>query len=362
MSNEATVYIGLGSNLGDRADFIDKASKAVDGCEQIELVRLSSVVETEALGKGGGGKYLNAVAEVRTDLTAEELYGRLVEIETSLGRVRGEKWGPRTIDLDLLLYGDEIIDSADLIVPHKQMHLRSFVLDGMCELGGELVHPVLERSMAELAERLNGRSFVIDSKAVQLVSIAGLIGVGKTTLAKGLAEEVGGELLLEAYDTNPFLAKVYGGKKELAFASQLYFLTSRVGQMNKESLKAGRAVVSDYVYDKELIYAKHGLDDEQFGLYERINHSFANNIVGPVVVIYLKDEAENCLERICKRNRPYEQGIKLESLRKLRQEYEKLFERWDKCPVIRISMAEFDCRDAGQVRKLAEEVKNYLVV
>ena len=86
--------------------------------------------------KDGGGKYLNAVAEVRTDLTAEELFGRLVEIETALGRVRGEKWGPRTIDLDLLLYGDEIIDSADLSVPHKQMHLRTFLFERICELKG----------------------------------------------------------------------------------------------------------------------------------------------------------------------------------------------------------------------------------
>jgi 2-amino-4-hydroxy-6-hydroxymethyldihydropteridine diphosphokinase len=117
---------------------------------------MSDIIETGPLGKSDQPKYLNAVAELKTTLSAEDLYRMLAGIETSLGRVRQGKWAPRTIDLDLLLFGREIIDSPDLIVPHPQMHLRSFVLKGLCQLAGDLIHSVMKESATELARRLSG--------------------------------------------------------------------------------------------------------------------------------------------------------------------------------------------------------------
>jgi len=253
-----------------------------------------------------------------------------------------------------LLFGEEILESPDLTVPHPQMHLRSFVLKGLCQLNGELIHPTMKISFNELNARLNGCDFALDPDKPQLVSIAGNIGVGKTTLAKKLAARFGCEILLEPYDENPFLPDVYAGKKELALDSQLYFLTSRAEQLDPNKLESGRICISDYVFDKELIYARRLLDAQQLALYEEIYPPFAAQAATPALVIYMHDPAQNCLERIHSRNRPYEQQIELQFLQKLDSDYERLFEQWKSCPVIRISTSQ--STDADSV---AKQIKNY---
>lgn len=351
---DTTVYIGLGSNLGDRESYIDKALKMIAAAEQVELCRVSDIIETVALSSSEQPKFLNAVAELKTALSTAELYKTLSDIENELGRARRGQWWPRTIDLDLLLFGEEILESPDLTVPHPQMHLRSFVLKGLCQLKGELIHPVMKVSFNELNARLNGCDFALDPDKPQLVSIAGNIGVGKTTLAKKLAGRLGCELLLEPYDENPFLPDVYAGKKELALDSQLYFLTGRARQLDPNKLETGRICISDYVFDKELIYARRLLDAKQLALYEEIYPPFAAQAAAPALVIYMQDPAQNCLERIHRRNRPYEQQIELQFLQSLDSDYERLFEQWKSCPVIRISTSQ--STDADSV---ANQIKNY---
>jgi 2-amino-4-hydroxy-6-hydroxymethyldihydropteridine diphosphokinase len=121
--------VGLGSNLGDRKALIREAA------ELIGASRLSTIIETEPWGDPDQPRYLNAVAEVDTQLSARSLLVHLLDIERRLGRERvGRKWGPRTIDLDLLLYGDERIDEPGLVVPHPRLHQRSFVLEPLAEL------------------------------------------------------------------------------------------------------------------------------------------------------------------------------------------------------------------------------------
>ena len=100
----------------------------------------------------------------------------------------------------MLLFGSDIIKTARLTVPHKQMHLRSFVLGGICEIDANLIHPVLNETMATLAERIGAGNYALDPKAVQLICVAGVIGAGKTTLAIALAEELDCDILKEAYD------------------------------------------------------------------------------------------------------------------------------------------------------------------
>ena len=351
---ETTAYIGLGSNLGDRKSCIDSALKMLAVSEQIELGPVSEIIETEPLAKADQPKYLNAVAELNTTLSAEDLYGTLAGIETSLGRVRRGKWSARTIDLDLLLFGPEIIDGPDLTVPHPQMHLRCFVLKGLCQLDGDLIHPVLKESAAELARRLGGSNFALNPHLPQLISIAGNIGIGKTTLAKKLAAKLGSGVLFEAYDTNPFLPEVYAGRKELALDCQLYFLTSRVKQLDPDSLAQGRICVSDYVFDKELIYARRLLDAQQFALYEEIYYPLAVKVASPTLVIYMCDSPQNCLQRVHSRNRPYEQQIKLPFLDTLSSDYERLFSDWKVCPIVRVPKAE----DAD-IEHLADQIRCY---
>jgi len=371
MAEATTAYIGLGSNLGDRQEQIKTALKKLGEAEQIEVVRVSEVIETQPLAKDnspsrsasaeqGQPRYLNAVAKIKTTLSTEDLHKKIAEIEISLGRVRRIKWSSRTIDLDLLLFGEKIVNRANLTVPHPQMHLRSFVLKGLCELNRGLVHPVLKESIDELAARLNGADFAINGDLPQLVSIAGIIGVGKTTLTKRLSKLLGCKTVFEAYDRNPFMPQVYAGKNEMALDSQLYFLTSRVAQLNKHSLTAGEIIFADYVFDKELIYARGLLGAEQLKLYKQIHKQIAADVAAPVLVIYLTDTVVNCLERIHKRNRPYEQKIEPQFLEALGRGYEQLFTDWKSCPVIRKQMSEFDSDKDADVEQLAGQIKSYV--
>ena len=361
-------YIGLGGNLGDRNAHINSALKLLSDDENIELVRTSEVIETAPLAGLDQPRYLNAVAEVRTSLSPQGLLEELVEIETSLGRKRKEaprkagtrKWTSRIIDLDLLLFGSQVINEPTLTIPHRQMHLRSFVLKGLCRLNSNLVHPVLKETVSVLAERLNGRDFFLNPDAPQLVSVAGVIGVGKTTLAENLSGLFGCRCIREAYDKNPYLPKVYAGQKELALDSQVFFLSSRVAQLNPKNLPPGQIAISDYVFEKELIYARCLLNAEQMSLYEKTYRSVCSEIAQPVLAICLNDSAENCLERIHKRNRPYEQKIELGFLQDLGCDYDELFAHWKTCPVIRLSMSDFDCENAEDLQNLANQIKSYV--
>jgi 2-amino-4-hydroxy-6-hydroxymethyldihydropteridine diphosphokinase len=140
-------FVGLGANLGDREAAIRQAA------ELLGAVRLSSIRETEPWGYEEQPRFLNAVAELETQLGPRVLLDRLVEVERGLGRTRdGPRWGPRTIDLDLLVYGDEVIDEPGLTVPHPRLHERSFVLEPLAELDPELVVPGRGRVLALLRE------------------------------------------------------------------------------------------------------------------------------------------------------------------------------------------------------------------
>jgi 2-amino-4-hydroxy-6-hydroxymethyldihydropteridine diphosphokinase len=154
-----TAYIALGSNLGDRQALLDRAVDLLRLQPGVTVSRISAYRETEPVGgPPGQGPYLNAVGELQTDLSAPHLMRVLLAAEDQLGRVRGERWGPRTIDLDLLLYGTEVLEvheaGLDLSVPHPRLHERRFVLEPLTEIAPLAVHPVLGSTAADLLKRL----------------------------------------------------------------------------------------------------------------------------------------------------------------------------------------------------------------
>ncbi|MBN1795637.1 MAG: 2-amino-4-hydroxy-6-hydroxymethyldihydropteridine diphosphokinase [Sedimentisphaerales bacterium] len=361
MTRQRKAYISLGSNLGDRKDYIQKALNSIKNLSGTNLLNISEIYETKPLADADQPKYLNAVAQIDTELPPEILLGELQKIEDTLGRQRTGKWQSRNIDLDILLYGDEIVNIESLTIPHPQMHLRLFVLKGLCELNPVIEHPILKVTASGLACRLNGQDFTLNPNVPQLISIAGVIGVGKTTLAKKLNEQLKSELILEPYDTNPFLPQVYAGNKQLALPCQLFFLLHRTEQLNRKKYKPQQVIFSDYVFEKELLYAQMFLNSENLELYNSIYPDCLESIIKPSLVIYLNDKTQSCLERIHKRNRPYEQKIDIAFLNYLEGEYESMFKSWTQCPIIRISKSEFDCNNDKDLEYLINQIKAYII-
>jgi 2-amino-4-hydroxy-6-hydroxymethyldihydropteridine diphosphokinase len=148
----ARAYVGLGANLGDREAAI------LDAARRIDARRLSTIRETEPWGYADQPPFLNAVAEIETELTPRQLLDRLLAVERELGRIRlGPRWGPRTIDLDLLLYDGIVLAEPDLVVPHPRLHERLFVLEPLAELDSSLIVPG-KGAVSDLLSRLQSRS------------------------------------------------------------------------------------------------------------------------------------------------------------------------------------------------------------
>lgn len=157
----ANAYIGLGSNLGDRAGNLLMGIRGILAIG-LQVTRLSQIHETEPVETFAQPAFLNMVAELRGDALppAEEVMARLLQVEHSLGRTRDLAKGPRTIDLDLLLYGNETCDTPLLTLPHPRLHHRRFVLEPLAELAPRLVHPTLNKTIGELLEGLEDNSEV----------------------------------------------------------------------------------------------------------------------------------------------------------------------------------------------------------
>jgi len=151
-------FVGLGSNLGEREALISQALDELAALPDTTLIRVSSLYDTEPVGVIEQPRFLNAVAMLDTELTARQLLWNLQRIEARLGRTRSQRWGPRTMDLDLLLYGDLVIEEADLRLPHPELARRAFVLVPLVELDPQLTHPASGLSVVQMLARLEHKS------------------------------------------------------------------------------------------------------------------------------------------------------------------------------------------------------------
>lgn len=187
-----------------------------------------------------------------------------------------------------------------------------------------------------------------------LIAVAGIIGVGKTTLARRLARTLGAHLVLEEYDRNPFLALQLGGDRQAALPSELCFLLSRARQLEKRTLAPFGTVVCDYVFDKNRLFARLNLDERELAIYDEVEGPVRDLVASPQAVVYLHDEIERCLDRIRQRGRTFEQSISAGYLRRLADHYEGLLAKYPPGMVLRLDCSKHDCRQTETAEHVAE--------
>lgn len=328
----ATCYISLGSNLGQRHRLLDEAVRLLDDSARVRVVQVSRYVETEPVGgPEGQPAYLNAAARLETTLSPGGLLGRLHEVEGRLGRVRTDRWGPRTIDLDLVLFEDRVLRTPALTVPHPRMHLRRFVLEPLAEIASGAVHPLMDTSVGGLLSRLG--------RHPHYLALAGLIGAGKTSLGRAFAGALGARSILETLDEQQ-LASFYDDPAGRGLSMQLEFLRQRTRALDESGLSAGKGwVVSDFWFDQSLVFSKVLLAEPNRRRYRDLWAEARAKVLDPTVVVWLDVPTELLLERIRRRGRAYESRIDREYLDRLGEAYQEHLEASKSVPLYRVDAA-----------------------
>jgi 2-amino-4-hydroxy-6-hydroxymethyldihydropteridine diphosphokinase len=345
-----TVYLGLGANLGEREANIRRALEML--AERGVGVRVvSALIETEPVGgPSGQPMFLNGAALVETDLSPRELLEACGEVESALGRDRsGGRWAARPIDIDILVYGQRVIDAPDLTVPHPRMAERGFVLEPLAEIAPGLSVPGTGRTVAELWAAYNAESSRPAWKARSVpwrhIAVEGPMGVGKTTLAARLAHELGYRLVLESPETNPFLPMMYKDRRRWAFHAQVAFLLDRWRQLSglaQGDLFAPGAV-ADYFFEKDRIFAGINLSVEELVLYLRLEEGMGERLPRPDAVIYLRARLPALLERVRRRGVAYELGEELPAyLERISAAYAEHFRRSGAARVLVVDTDDMD--------------------
>ena len=324
-------YISIGSNLGNRLSYLQQG---IHACSRIGRVHsISTVVETSAMGFNGN-PFLNACFSIATALSAQELMQQLLAVERQLGRTRSTTVGyqNRTLDLDLLFYDDLVLNEATLTLPHPSMEKRRFVLQPLAEIAPNKLHPILQKTTTVLLAECTDNIILdpIDQsllhplyagiKQHDFICIEGIIGSGKTTLAKILAEKLGYKTLEERFADNPFLPKFYRKPKRYAFPLELSFLADRFKQINEEAEQLDlfqSGVVSDYHMSKSLVFAKNTLSEDEYPLFKQLFELMSRSANQPSLCIYLRQTTSRAKANIKNRGRSYEQQIETTYLKKL---------------------------------------------
>lgn len=337
MTPTKTVYIALGSNKGHKLQYLQSAIDAI--FKDVGVIqKISKVYKTPALGFEGED-FFNACISVETELESKALLKVLQHTESQLGREPKSKEGyeSREIDIDILFYGNELVNETSLTIPHPELHKRKFVLQPLHDIAKDFEHYQLRKTVAELLEECKDNSEIepvniwlknpkkqFDFSAFNFIAIEGNIGAGKTSLAKKIAQDFNAKVILERFADNAFLPKFYEEPERYAFTLEMSFLADRYQQISDDLSQLDLFkdfMISDYDVHKSLVFSKVTLPDDEFRLYRKLFYQVYRDIARPDLYIYLYQNTERLQANIKKRGRKYEEEIKDEYLEKINAGY-----------------------------------------
>lgn len=356
MKIQRLTYLSLGSNQGRKLNNLQEAIYEI--AESIGAIhKISSVYKTDSWGFKGDDFY-NICIAVSTYLPPEELLKNILNIETKLGRKREQnnKYTNRKIDIDILLFDDEIVFSKNIIIPHPRMLDRKFVLVPLAEIAGNTLHPIEKKTLNICLNNTIDTSEIhkISSKLQRpipliekynYVAIEGNIGSGKTSLSNLMSDEFNAKIVLERFADNPFLPKFYEDQERFAFPLEMSFLADRYQQLTDDLAQFDlfkNFIVSDYYIFKSLIFAQVTLQKEEYALYRKMFDIMYKEISKPDLYIYLYQNTDRLLENIKKRGRIYEQNIEASYLEKIHVGYINFIKTEQDLNTLIIDVSELD--------------------
>lgn len=336
MKLQHQAILSLGTNQGDKRDNIEKCIALLHS-EVGTVVQVSPVYESASWGFESDN-FFNAALLLHTQLTAGQLLEKILVAEAKMGRIRTEYEGyqPRSIDIDIIAFDDEIFSSDALHIPHPQLENRLFVLLPLRDLVSDWKHPKSGISISELIKscadqgnctvvsKLSSPLDNIDLQRYNYIAIEGNIGAGKTTLTKKIAEDFNAKTVLERFADNPFLPKFYKDQNRFAFPLEMSFLADRYQQISDDLAQFDLFkdfIVADYHIFKSLIFAKVTLAEDEYRLYKTLFDIIYKEMPKPDLYVYLYQNTEKLLENIKKRGRSYEQDIEAAYLEKINNGY-----------------------------------------
>ena len=336
MKSQHQVILSLGTNEGNRLENIENCIALIhQGIGTV--IKVSKLYESPSWGFDSDAFY-NCALLIHTTSSASKILTQVLKLEKKLGRVRGTDAGyqSRIIDIDLIAFDEEIIESEKLNIPHPLMQNRNFVLLPFQDLNIDWKHPVLKKTISELLDDSPDETVckVVQSLKSPLQSIVleqfnyvafeGNIGAGKTTLSTKIAEDFNAKTVLERFADNPFLPKFYKDQNRYAFPLEMSFLADRYQQLSDDLAQFDLFkdfIVADYHIFKSLIFAKITLADDEYRLYRNLFDIIYKEMPKPDLYIYLYQNSERLLQNIKKRGRSYEQEIPADYLEKINSGY-----------------------------------------
>lgn len=366
-------YLSLGSNRGNKLENLQKAINLI--AESVgQVTKISSIYKTSSWGFDSDD-FLNCCIITSTALNPEDLLSEIHKIEIKLGRHRNSEEGyqARTIDIDILLFDNEIIFSKELMVPHKEMLKRKFVMIPLAEIAPNTIHPIekirlsicasqcLDETSIEKTELKLVRPISLTEK-FNYIAIEGNIGAGKTSLATMICEEYNAKIVLERFADNPFLPKYYADMERFAFPLEMSFLADRYQQLSDDLGQFDlfkNFIISDYYIFKSLIFAQVSLAKEEYLLYRRMFDIMYKEIQKPDLYIYLYQNTDGLLKNIKNRGRDYEQNIQAEYLDKIHKGYSTFIKTEENLNTLIIDVTEKDfVNNFEDYKEIIEQIKN----